>query len=314
MKTEYWEFLEKYNINDIKHEIDEKRANRKLEEILTENYKQIKSNIVNLPHKIDKCISFRSKFLRYRRIALVIFTLFLIVVATVIYLFRNWPGVYLTYYRINLIALFAVLVLLLFPTLVVYVNKVRKELIKYLKYIIINGEEELDLPIPYYLKKIFVPFGKGKETAVLGKIRCTCGNEGNMRFVVNTTRMNEGIPVSNFKEVTYIKAECLDCRSEHILFDSNIHGWNGHVKRRMGKEHDSFSFVECPMCKCLNHSAYINLFSPGKELFIRESFLMKEDGSYLREGEWVNAFSHINVIAQCNNCSKRFMIVDKSTM
>ena len=314
MRTEYWAFLDKYNVADIRNNNEDKQTRKKLEEILTDNYKQIKSNILNLPHRIDNLVFIRARFLKYRRIALFVFTLFVLVVSAFVYLFRNWPGVSLFYYRMYLISVFTILMMMLFPALVVYVNKVRGEMIRFVRYIIIHGEEKLELPIPDYLRKIFVPFGKGKEKVVLGKIRCGCANEGNMRLVANTTYVNEGLPVNSYTNVTYLKAHCLDCGTEHVLFDVNKHGWNGFVRQKQEGEHASFSFVECPLCRCLSHSVHMTLHSPGKEMFVRESFLLRSDGSSMRESDWVNAFSHISIFSICSNCRKRFLILDKETM
>ncbi|NLN04475.1 MAG: hypothetical protein GX166_06630 [Clostridiaceae bacterium] len=314
MRTEYWAFLDKYNVQDIRNNNEDKHTRKKLEEILTDNYKQIKSNILNLPHRMDSLVTIRSRFLRYRRIALIVFALFVFVVSAFVFLFRKWPGIRVFYYRMYLISVFAILMMMLFPTLVVYVNKVRGEMIRFVKYIIIHGEEDLDLPIPNYLRNMFVPFGKGKEKVVLGKIRCECQSEGNMRLVANTTYENEGIPVNSYGNVTYLKAQCLDCGKEHVLFDINKHGWNGYVRQKEERMHDSFSFVECPLCRCLSHSVHIAVHSPGKEMFIRESFLLRNDGSSMRESDWVNAFSHISIFAICSNCRKRFLILDRETM
>lgn len=314
MRTEYWAFLDKYNVTDIRNNNEDKHTRKKLEEILTDNYKQIKSNILNLPHKMDSLVSIRARFLKYRRVSMFVFALFIFVVSVFVYIFRNWPGVSLFYYRMYLISVFAILMLMLFPALVVYVNKVRGEMIRFVRYIIIHGEEELDLPIPHYLKRIFVPFGKGMEKLVLGKVKCGCASEGNMRLIVNTPYEYEGIPVSSYRNVTYLKAHCLDCGTEHVLFDVNEHGWNGFVRQSVDKEHASYSFAECPLCRCLAHSVHMTIHSPGKEMFVRESFLLRSDGSSMRESDWVNAFSHISIFATCTNCRKRFMILDRQTM
>lgn len=265
MKTEYWDFLHNYeHIDEIISGNNEKNIRELLESILSENYNQIKTNILNLPHRKESILSFRTRYLRFRNVSYIVFSLIILVATLVVFLFRNWPALNLAVYRVNLILIFVCSTSILLPMLIVYINKAKKEMLYYLKSVIIYGGNDLELPIPKHLSKMFIPFGRGTDKMVTGKVKCQCDSNRNFRLVVNTTKENEGFPMSDFKNINYIKAHCISCSTEHVLFDSNIHGWNGFVAQKKQEEATKFSYIECPKCRCLSHSVFFTFYSAGK--------------------------------------------------
>lgn len=163
------------------------------------------------------------------------------------------------------------------------------------------------LPIPAHLKNILIPKGdKNDEFFVAGDIACTCGNKEFSLSYLGAYE-NEIITLCEYEGVFYlaIECKCKECGKVHLIFDDNLHGWNGFV---CGDESGFEGYEEfpmekfkklwkCPKCNDEHHEVSVAISSEGKEDFLENC----EDTEFSEEG-WVNAFSWITISTRCTNC------------
>ncbi len=312
MKTKYWDFLENYNIDEIKYGLDDKQSDRMIKKIASENHKGIHMNLLNLPHADVIFTNCRDRYKRYRGLTYTLLFFLIIAAAFITYIIRNSGTIDISRYVVTISIVFILSVFFEFPLLIYSVYKTRRILFDYLKDIIFYGPGILDLPVPGHLKDIIIPLGKGNERTVTGEVICSCASN-EMRLIVNAPPNCDSFPVKELKIVTYLSATCINCNKEYLIFDKNIHGWKGFINLEKTEGERSFAFVECPKCRCLSHSLYITVCSSGKEYFINESFLQKDDDTPLSGNDWVNAFSNFMAYAVCSNCGWNFPVVDSQT-
>ena len=145
------------------------------------------------------------------------------------------------------------------------------------------------LPIPMHLQEIMIPVGNcNSELEVTGKIKCPCGSEA------------FGIWESNDRQI--VKIVCKECRTEHILFDSGKHGWNGFVCGDDFLDREMpFDKYSCSKCTEDIFSIVVRISSQGKDDF-KEECLSNDDSFTL--ADWVNAFEWITISLFCQKCGK----------
>ncbi|WP_371366365.1 hypothetical protein SRRS_07530 [Sporomusa rhizae] len=164
------------------------------------------------------------------------------------------------------------------------------------------------LPIPTHLKHILIPKGENDEFEITGDIRCDCGND---EFTINFIGdyQNGIVTLCEYEGVFYlvIKCKCQKCGKLHLIFDSNLHGWDGFVcsdeSGLIGS--DSFPVEEklwsCPQCTNDSHKVSVAISSQGQADFIAEVLENSEDTRFV-EDDWVNAFEWITISLKCLRC------------
>jgi hypothetical protein len=168
------------------------------------------------------------------------------------------------------------------------------------------------LPIPTHLKNILIPKGtKNDEFSVFGEIICDCGNKIFIISYIGDYDRNI-VTLCEYEGVYYlaIKCKCSKCDKLHLIFDDNMHGWNGFVCRNENafKGYKNFPIKQyekiwsCPKCSNELHEVSITIFSQGKEDFISELLESRDEDTRFTEGDWVNAFSWITIITKCTKC------------
>ena len=162
-------------------------------------------------------------------------------------------------------------------------------------------------PIPKHLKEILKISGQiNSEFEVTGKIVCNCGCEN---FAVKYVGDNSEYETENIIKVIEIdenwylivEVECINCRSLHLIFDDDFHGWNGFVCGELSKklERPKSRNWKCNKCTNTSHSISIKINSGGKQDFIEET-----QGEFV-ENEWVEAFSWITISTECKGCNEK---------
>lgn len=94
-----------------------------------------------------------------------------------------------------------------------------------------RNKSKIELPIPKHLKKIIIQIGdNNNESHMDGVVRCTCGCE---TFLISVFGGNNGkdICVGEYERdyALIVKATCMDCDKNNLIFDMSKHGWNGYV-------------------------------------------------------------------------------------
>ena len=166
------------------------------------------------------------------------------------------------------------------------------------------------LPIPIHLEHILIPKGENNEFEVTGDLKCDCGNnEFTISFI---GKYQDGIvTLCKYEDVFYlaIKCKCKKCGKLHVIFDNNLHGWNGFVcsdeNEFNGYENFPIEIYQkswlCPKCNNDSHIISVNISSQGKADFISEVLENSEDARFVEE-DWVNAFEWITISLKCLTC------------
>lgn len=170
-----------------------------------------------------------------------------------------------------------------------------------------NGNKGNDkLPIPKHLQKILVPIrSANSETEVHGTIKCSCGSEN---FIVNfygdqidDPEVN-GIQVKEFHDgfLVMVSAKCMACSKEHVIFDSDHHGWDSWVNESNtgNQKRPQLEEWHCNTCGKSDHLLEVGIQSEGKENW------KSEMGDHSDSDDWKEAFGWITVGIQCNSCKE----------
>lgn len=99
-----------------------------------------------------------------------------------------------------------------------------------------------------------------------------------------------------------IKAKCISCDEEHLLFDADFHGWEGfvcHDPEQASLPRPPLTSWKCPGCGSSEHSASIEIETQGKEDFVTET-----DGEFA-EDLWPDAFTWFDMSITCCDCGQR---------
>jgi hypothetical protein len=163
------------------------------------------------------------------------------------------------------------------------------------------------LPIPKHLKNILVPIRKNNENSFSGFLKCKCGNDLDFKILYpGETKVYKNDIITVVKEYNnnfyfIIKVICLKCNENYLLFDNNLHGWDGFVCHDYNKPiypDSELQLWKCTNCNSYNHNLIISINSQGKQDFIDEA------GSDFNVDDWVEAFDWITISIKCNNCKK----------
>ena len=160
------------------------------------------------------------------------------------------------------------------------------------------------LPIPTHLENILIPMGtENNEFHINGIVRCTCGCECfQIRIFADTKNGYPQVCEYNDNYALFIKAICMDCGKEHLIFDGSKHGWNGFVC------HDGITVPDeelkswsCSKCRCDIHAIEISINSQGKQDFMDETGIADGETDF-KEDDWINAFGWIVIGLRCYGC------------
>jgi hypothetical protein len=100
-----------------------------------------------------------------------------------------------------------------------------------------------------------------------------------------------------------IAAKCSGCGTEHLLFDKDLHGWNGFMclQRLRGQQHSPPPLVawRCKACGNASHKADVVIASMDKEEIIEES------GGLFDDANWQEGFGWVSIDICCAACNYR---------
>ena len=164
-----------------------------------------------------------------------------------------------------------------------------------------NTNKTIELPIPTHLKSTTITFGENDEEHLQLIPICKFCDDN----ILMQIEASDG--------GTFVKVKCPKCGKEQVIFDASEHGWDGFVCHQ-NITHSDTEKVVCSKCKNNIFEIVITIYSQGKEDFIKESQLIRDDGTVMLETDWVNAFDWITIDAVCNKCTSKHTVTDYETM
>ena len=159
------------------------------------------------------------------------------------------------------------------------------------------------LPIPNHLKNILTPTGEFNcENEVIGKIVCPCGTDIFQIKYVGDHKMFEHLKaVTSIEKEDHfyliVKVNCCNCSKEHLIFDNDLHGWDGFLTGMKTEFTPASTTLKCYNCEHENHSIFITINSQGKDDFLEET------GDEFKDDDWKEAFEWIRISTSCEKCN-----------
>lgn len=145
---------------------------------------------------------------------------------------------------------------------------------------------------------------KSSATKYCAHVRCPCGNS---RFAFqHSCEVLDKDGRKFLREAKHgdrffciVEAECLACAKRHLLFDKDLHGWNGFVCRTPDQVRRRPELVPwvCPCCGQAAHLATVGVIGEPRQVSIEES------GGILDENNWQEGFGSIDISLKCSGCS-----------
>lgn len=135
------------------------------------------------------------------------------------------------------------------------------------------------------------------------EIGCICGNQNFMLLYPGATHnfMGKIMPCTlQIDDIFFflIKAKCLKCNLEYILFDSDFHGWDGfvcHDVDNASKPRPSLTPWKCLECKGQEHLVYVQFCYGDLDEIAKD---LKE----MQVENLADAFEWIYIDIKCNSC------------
>jgi len=163
------------------------------------------------------------------------------------------------------------------------------------------------MPAPTHLCDWLVPGAAGVDGSDLtGRLRCPCGSEEVELFYPGETRFRAGDRYPCALEIEghrffLVRARCPACGVERLLFDRDLHGWNGIVRRDAegaALPRPELVVWRCTRCGATKQVVTIEIRTAG-----RDSFVEAVEGR-LPEERWPDAFGRIRISLRCTECDK----------
>ena len=163
------------------------------------------------------------------------------------------------------------------------------------------------MPVPSHLVHCAVPKESGiDENPLDAVVRCPCGSKVFELLYPGQTRDFEGEAVPCVAKIGgkfffLVKACCVACHRSHLLFDSDLHGWNGfvcHDAKQAAIPRPSLVPWACPSCGATAHEASVQIQTQGKEDFVVEA------GPGFDAKRWADGFDWITMAIMCIGCGK----------
>lgn len=161
------------------------------------------------------------------------------------------------------------------------------------------------LPAPRHLIDCTQPLPeRAGEYDYAGHVKCKCGCDTYDLYHMGATHEYQGETIPCTAEIDgqfyfRVVARCTACGMEHLLFDMNLHGWNGFVCREelaLPGPRPARTSWPCRTCGGSAHQAEVVVH--GEDL---ESAIENSDG-ILDESKWQEGFLWIVIDIHCTAC------------
>jgi len=162
------------------------------------------------------------------------------------------------------------------------------------------------IPTPEHLRACTVPEpAKAEQHQYVGYVKCPCGCDTFEMQHTGATHEWDGEIIPCTAEIDggfffRIVAKCVNCGTEHLLLDTDFHGWDGFVCREELGGHlrprPALVGWPCKVCGKNMHKASVLVVSEDKETAFEES------GGVLDETNWQEGFGWMNIDIRCAAC------------
>jgi hypothetical protein len=163
------------------------------------------------------------------------------------------------------------------------------------------------MPVPSHLIECVVPKESTiDESSLDAVVRCPCGSTLFELLYPGQKRDYDGEIVPCVAEIDgkfffVIKARCMICQREHLLLDSDFHGWNGficHDVEQAALPRPSLVAWNCLSCGATAHEASVQICTEGKADYVATV------GKEFDVERWPDAFGWFSMAIKCNRCGK----------
>src|SRR5262245_57294079 len=166
------------------------------------------------------------------------------------------------------------------------------------------GKPSEPWPIPSYLLE-WVVATSYQDDVIEATVRCPCGSEQLEFHYPGVTQLYEGQPFPcsvKIEEIYFyiIKAVCIDCRQERIIFDSLFHGKADFL----GIDPKSFDLPyprlwpwRCLECGCSAHQGQVRIVSDYKDRYFEFGYAEKFGAD-----RWPDVFGWFAMSIKCTGC------------
>ena len=148
----------------------------------------------------------------------------------------------------------------------------------------------------------FKRYDLDNENIYTANIKCHCGNyvfeflypAGGSKSHPCTVEINDSF-------FFLLKAKCINCGEEHLLFDADFHGWDGwicHDEKQAGLPRPSLTSWKCDRCSSSKQRGVVIINSQGQDDFIEET------GENFNIERWQDAFDWFTLDIRCEECNK----------
>jgi hypothetical protein len=171
------------------------------------------------------------------------------------------------------------------------------------------------VPVPSHLRGWVVPIScSGEDPYVKASVRCPCRNEDLEFHYPGTTHfsydIDEPIPCTAELRQTKgrgrfyfgIKAVCIACKTERVLFDCDLHGWeivtNGseYAAEKAALPRPRLFVWRCLECGSAAHRGWVGVSLDSKVEFLDRV------GDKVGEDRWADAFTWFDMCLKCCGC------------
>jgi len=162
------------------------------------------------------------------------------------------------------------------------------------------------MPVPSHLRGLVEPLESAiDEGALSATVRCPCGETRFELLYPGQTHEHAGEKIPCTAEIDgnfffVLKSRCPGCGREHLLFDADLHGWNGFICHDPAKAALARPQLVAWLCQCgeARHTGVVHVQTQGRDEFISEA------GGRFDANRWPDAFGWFSLDLTCARCGR----------
>ena len=165
----------------------------------------------------------------------------------------------------------------------------------------------IPVPVPTHLRHFVAPLDRPVEEGIVRvSFRCPCGETRfELRYPGQTHEWDgREIPCDALigqHHFFLLEARCVACGRDHLLLDTDFHGWNGllcHDPEQAALPRPPLVVWGCRGCGGVSHSGVITISTESKESTLGEA------GDDIDPERWYDAFGWFSLDLICSKCGR----------